>query len=499
MEFDLILRGSASYALDDRIYMASAGTLIWIAPGQRHKLLRRPNLQMWVVLFRASLLAPGWLEDLAAQPSRVISSHELIDLDGLLSQVAQDSDEPEAYNAGVSYVVMRALRASRDRPAASMRPLHPAVTRALLIMRREGGASSLTSLAAEAGIAAHYLSRLLVEQTGHGFVDWRNRIRLDRFMVGYRPGANLLAAALDAGFGSYPRFHHIFNEVVGCSPSEWAGRLDEGRPAPRGGAVAAAGRLPAGGARLLERPPALDLAHTAGGTGHPGPAAEGFMERPLAASPGGAGRLPPHIAGMETALSEADMTAFVDSIRPQDPELAEDYGRLLAAHDFAQVHARVLGFFDSASARLVDVVSSTIAMLWSAKRDVDVTVDEAQAVKQQVGIALAAAPPPIDMAGLRAAHVALMLHFVVVFQAVQAARASGDERLLDAIRAVGRAWSPAVLGTDVAELALTTNGFFRLGERPRGVAGDALASRRGGLRSRRSGRSSAGWRRRRPA
>ncbi len=99
--------------------------------------------------------------------------------------------------------------------------MHPAVARALLIsaLRQSGGAPSLTDLASEGGIAPHYLSRLLAEQTGRSFVEWRSRIRLDRFMEGYSPGANLLAAALDAGFGSYARFHHIFTPVVGCSPS----------------------------------------------------------------------------------------------------------------------------------------------------------------------------------------------------------------------------------------------------------------------------------------
>jgi AraC-like DNA-binding protein len=31
----------------------------------------------------------------------------------------------------------------------------------------------------------------------------------------------MLAAALEAGFGSYPQFHRIFRRVMGCSPGEY--------------------------------------------------------------------------------------------------------------------------------------------------------------------------------------------------------------------------------------------------------------------------------------
>ena len=238
LEINLVVRGTGSYVIHEEVHELRPGTLMWLLPDHPHWLRRGPGLEMWVVQVRASALEPAWLIDVAAQPSRVIASHDLIDLDRLMSQVALDSDEPAAYNAGVNYVLMRALRASRDRPQAALREMHPAVTRALMLMRQSDSINSLSDLAAEAGVAPTYLSRLLMEHTGRNFIDWRNRIRLDRFIEAYRPGANLLAAALDAGFGSYARFHHVFSELVGCPPSEWMSQVDEGKITPKAGVSA---------------------------------------------------------------------------------------------------------------------------------------------------------------------------------------------------------------------------------------------------------------------
>ncbi len=226
-----MVNGTGSYTQDAQTYLLKPGTLIWQVPGQRHRLARSPRLEMWVVSVQPEHLDRPKLAELARQPSRLLPGHELVDLDRFAEpRLRRDSDDPAVYNAGITYVLLRAWRASQDRPPAHLKPMHPAVGRALLLLRQSGAGLSLSELASRTGAAAPYLSRLLVEHTGRSFVDWRNRIRLDRFMDGYRPGANLLDAALEAGFGSYARFNHIFNEMIGCSPQRMG---EPGRQADR--------------------------------------------------------------------------------------------------------------------------------------------------------------------------------------------------------------------------------------------------------------------------
>jgi AraC-like DNA-binding protein len=71
------------------------------------------------------------------------------------------------------------------------------------------------------GITPGRLGRAVKAALGEPLCDYRNRMRLQRFFAIVDPtGGNLLAAALDAGFGSYAQFHRVFHKIFGCSPIE---------------------------------------------------------------------------------------------------------------------------------------------------------------------------------------------------------------------------------------------------------------------------------------
>jgi AraC-like DNA-binding protein len=58
---------------------------------------------------------------------------------------------------------------------------------------------------------------------GVSLVDYRNRLRIDRFFEAiHRSGStgNLLDAALEAGFGSYAQFHRVYRKFVGATPRD---------------------------------------------------------------------------------------------------------------------------------------------------------------------------------------------------------------------------------------------------------------------------------------
>ncbi|MBA3709824.1 MAG: helix-turn-helix domain-containing protein, partial [Planctomycetes bacterium] len=72
------------------------------------------------------------------------------------------------------------------------------------------------------GLSASRLSRLFKQQIGLALVDYRNRLRIERFLAAPRmPEASLLDAALAAGFGSYPQFHRVFKRMMGCAPAAY--------------------------------------------------------------------------------------------------------------------------------------------------------------------------------------------------------------------------------------------------------------------------------------
>ncbi len=76
-------------------------------------------------------------------------------------------------------------------------------------------------LAAELGITLSRLARVFKREMGMSLVEYRNRLRLERFQTLLDAGGdNLHAAAEGAGFGSYAQFHRVFRALRGGSPSE---------------------------------------------------------------------------------------------------------------------------------------------------------------------------------------------------------------------------------------------------------------------------------------
>ena len=455
LEFNLVIKGSGTYRLGQDAHPLEPGTLIWLVPGQRHSLHRSPFLEMWVVVVRPELADPSWLPELAARPSRLLPGEELIDLDMLLSQVAQDSDEPAVYNAGVAYALQRAWRISRDR-VAQRQPMHAAVTRALLRLREQQGTLSLRELAAGAGVSAPYLSHLLVEHTGRGFVEWRNRIRLERFMEAWRPGANLLSAALEAGFGSYTQFHRIFGQLVGCSPGEWVRRPGSGRtaaadllPPPAGVPAASVLSTRQRWTSLLE-PVAPALRPLLGA---------GFLARVLQVPPDPA-PWPERPDRLDDTLRAGERLRFAEEVYPHDLQRARELGRILGAHDLGGVLAAVLPHYGLSSTSLADAATALLGMVWvAATRGADPPVPPVRALQRQVRRALGTEPERLGHEVAQAALTALLCHFVIAHHALQAARASGDPREVDQLADVALRFGRSAFDGDLGAVRLTGRGF----------------------------------------
>ncbi|RDJ27005.1 AraC family transcriptional regulator [Bosea caraganae] len=462
LEFDLVVRGAGALTLSNQVYELRPGTLIWMPPGRQHRLNRSSTLEMWVVLGRADLLDPESLAEITEQPSRVLAGEELVDLDRLLSQVAQDSDEPAVYNAGIQYAFKRAWRASRDKPPAAERPMHPAVSRALLLLRESGGMPSLSKLADAAGIGAPYLSRLLVDNTGHSFMDWRNRIRLDRFLEGYRPGANLLKTALDAGFGSYASFHHVFVDLMGCVPSAWVKHSQELREPNE------FSQLPSREAYSLPQPVVVSsrlrwarLAPIVSPAIH-APLGPVFLERVLSAEHG----IPAFDALSEIALDasvpDGERSSFVASLAKNDSSSAEEFDAMIERHDFAGTFAGLLGDFGLSPQRLADSLTAIAAILWTATHKAgDPAVESIKALSRQIAYALDSLRPKPTENIAQEAHTAAICHFVALYYTLEAVRARGDPRAVDQFAEATSITARQIFGLDMALVNLTSRGFER--------------------------------------
>ena len=221
IELNLVIAGRGAYFLDNASYELSPGALVWMLPNQSHRLMPGPDLQMWVLTCVSDRLERAFLDDVAGHASRVLARDDALALDRLFTHVSQDADEPHVYRAGVEYALRSALHISMAGPEAAQPPLHPAVLNALQVLRHAPDVADIADLAKRCRVSPVYLRELLAKQTGRGFVEWRNRYRLERFQQLYPESNDLITAALGAGFGSYTQFHRVFLDIVGSTPGEW--------------------------------------------------------------------------------------------------------------------------------------------------------------------------------------------------------------------------------------------------------------------------------------
>ena len=454
-EFLLVMSGTGRFFVGHQVYDLRPGTLIWQLSAQRHRLQRGPNLEMWVALLHEDLLGPQRQQDLADRPCRVIPTHELADIDRLLAQVAQDSDEVSVYNAGLAYAVERLWRAGRSQPSLAPRSIHPAVARAILMLRRSGASASLQEIARQTGVAPSYLSRLVVAHTGRGFVDWRNRIRLEHFMDAYRPGANLLDLALEAGFGSYSRFNHVFHEIVGCAPMAWVehgGQVPSelaGHAMPDGAATTALSARSAWGDLL---PLVCAVLRPLLGTG--------CLARVLQPGSVTRGTAALHMRSLEAGLSAPQRSWLAKSLAEHEPAAAALLQQALAQHDFTSLHANVLEAYGLSSTNLCDALAASLALAWVCVNQggdpgQPAVFALARQVRETMGPALAGMPWP----RAQHLHTALLAHFVIGYHALQAGRAHGTPRALDALGMSMRRAARLAFDGDLAACVLTDEGL----------------------------------------
>ncbi len=248
LELNLVTAGRAAYLLGERRYDLARNTLVWLFPEQDHILLdRSADYQMWIGLFKPSLLgglglhAPGGAADRAvlgeAAPAghfcRRVSEHDGVRLAALLGEVFTRREDTAHFNAGLGYALLSAWCAYRAADEAAAGPdVHPAVDQAARLLRDEPEGLSLDELAERVGLSASYLSRLFHAQTGVTLAAFRNRQRISRFLRLYGSGRTMsaLEAALETGFGSYPQFHRVFCEQMGCNLAAYRRTLRRSPP-----------------------------------------------------------------------------------------------------------------------------------------------------------------------------------------------------------------------------------------------------------------------------
>ncbi|MBN1553122.1 MAG: helix-turn-helix domain-containing protein [Phycisphaerae bacterium] len=239
LEVNLITRGHGVYLLEGALYTLNRGSLFWQRSSADHGLIRvSEDLEMWIAVFRPEMLVricPPEMHRavLSETPTdrvhKKISNEAMKELTAVARAMQTFEDDPPRYNAALGYWLLSAWAAHRQGEDFAGGDVHPAVDRAIRLLRSEHAPPDVDTLAQEAGLSPSQLSRVFARQIGMSIVEYRQRVRLDRFREFFGRGRrhNMTRAALRAGFGSYPQFHRVFKKHFGFSPAEYRRRMGE--------------------------------------------------------------------------------------------------------------------------------------------------------------------------------------------------------------------------------------------------------------------------------
>lgn len=221
-ELNLIAAGQAVFGHGTATMSVSAGDLLWWPPGQDHVLLdATPDLDLYVIG-----VTPAFSEQvLAGRGAGTSGGAARVRLDGAtLGRLRSACAAPAG---GIDTAAVERHVGDLWREAQGLRAQlsdhHPLTVRTLssLLGRPELKRSELARLIR--GNASE-VSRNFHRDLGLTLVAYRTRLRLIRFIQRVEGGdGSFLAAAIDAGFGSYSQCHRAFQQAFGCTPRAFFG------------------------------------------------------------------------------------------------------------------------------------------------------------------------------------------------------------------------------------------------------------------------------------
>jgi AraC-like DNA-binding protein/quercetin dioxygenase-like cupin family protein len=219
-ELNVVVRGSATFAVGRGLVQVSRGELLAFPAGQDHALLEAtPDLYLYAIGLAPSFSA----EVLGARGDTVVPLHaklEPADLEAVVDRAAAIVDRSNVHQLGAE-LWERANWLARRATLHDGRGVHVLTRRALKRLETEPELG-LEALANELRTHPSEISRHFHRDLGTTFVRHRTRLRMLKVIRLVDSGEDeLMNAATAAGFGSYSQCHRAFHSELDCAPSEF--------------------------------------------------------------------------------------------------------------------------------------------------------------------------------------------------------------------------------------------------------------------------------------
>ena len=196
-----------------------ANRVAWTPAATTHRHRAHGNTDMRILFVSATLA-----RRLPARPAVLavsdLAREALLTLSGPRSYDPEIRDRHREAQERLLLVLVDELQVAPEQPLHLPRPIDPRL-RALARLTEHGSSASLSELGRRIGTSARTLSRLLADELGLTFYEWRTQLRVYRALVLLAEGHDVTYVAHACGWASSSSFIAAFTGIVGTSPGRY--------------------------------------------------------------------------------------------------------------------------------------------------------------------------------------------------------------------------------------------------------------------------------------
>lgn len=202
----------------DHLWVVPPARAVWTPPGITHEIRAQGTFKMRTVYLEPAISNVLPAECRALEVSALL--RELV-LHIVQLQMLDSGDPGHTHLIGV---LLDRLRAAETLPLSIRMPTdRRALAVALRLQRDPTDAADLAELAAAAGASVRTLQRVFLIETGLGFAQWRQRLRLLQAVAKLSTGASVTQAGEEAGYTNTSAFIQAFRKQLGQTPLRYRG------------------------------------------------------------------------------------------------------------------------------------------------------------------------------------------------------------------------------------------------------------------------------------
>lgn len=209
-------RGILKITIPNGSFIVPPQQAMWLPPGTPHEVSTRYGAS-----FRSLYIADDWAQELPEQPQTLRVDNLLKELILTAAQWPQNYTLSATNTRLLQVLVDRIAGASRTPlylPMPSDKRLKPIVNH---LSSNPANNQTLIQWATEVGACSRTLNRLFNRETGMGFNQWRQQLRLLYSLELIENGHNITSVALDLGYDSSSAFITMFKKQLGQSPKQY--------------------------------------------------------------------------------------------------------------------------------------------------------------------------------------------------------------------------------------------------------------------------------------